>query len=41
VLQELGETERARTYLQRFLELWGTGDDDLESVADARERLES
>jgi len=40
VLQEMGETEQARTYLDRFLELWGSGDDDLQGVADARSRLD-
>jgi tetratricopeptide (TPR) repeat protein len=40
VLQEMGETEQARTYLEQFLELWGSGDDDLQGVADARARLE-
>jgi len=40
VLQEMGETEQARTYLDQFLELWGSGDDDLQGVADARRRLD-
>jgi tetratricopeptide (TPR) repeat protein len=39
VLQEMGEAERARTYLEQFLELWGSGDSDLNGVADARRRL--
>ncbi|UCG88555.1 MAG: tetratricopeptide repeat protein, partial [Gemmatimonadota bacterium] len=39
VLHEMGEAERARSYLERFLELWGSGDDDLIGLADARRRL--
>jgi len=40
VFQEMGETERARTYLEQFIGLWGSGDDDLQGVADARMRLQ-
>jgi tetratricopeptide (TPR) repeat protein len=39
VLEEMGETDKSRVYLARFLELWGSGNEDLLGVADARRRL--
>lgn len=40
VLGEMGETDQSHVYLERFLELWGSGDEDLIGVADARRRLD-
>lgn len=40
VLEEMGETDKSSFYLERFLELWGSGDEDLAGVADARKRLD-
>ena len=39
VLEEMGETRKSRIYLEKFLELWGSGDKGLVGVADARRRL--
>ena len=39
VLEELGKTEESREYLQKFIELWGSGDKGLTGVDDARQRL--
>jgi len=40
VFEELGDTENSRLYLEKFLELWGSGDEGLVGVADARRRLQ-
>ena len=40
VLDELGEREQAGMLNRRFLELWGSGDDDIPMVGEARDRLE-
>jgi len=39
LLEEMGKTEASRQYLEKFLELWGSGDEGLTGVADARRRL--
>lgn len=39
VLTALGDDERARPHLERFLELWGEGDPGLQGVAEARALL--
>lgn len=39
VLEEMGKKEEAQTYYKKFLELWGSGDDDLYGIDDARRRL--
>jgi len=36
VLEEMGETQRAREYFDQFIELWGSGDEGLPFVEDAR-----
>jgi len=38
--EEMGETEKSRIYLEKFLDLWGAGDEGLIGVADARQRLQ-
>jgi len=40
VYEEMGETEKSRTYFKKFLELWGAGDEGLVGVEDARQRLQ-
>lgn len=39
ILEEMGEIDMSRVYLEKFLELWGEGDEDLLGVADARRRI--
>ncbi len=41
LLEEMGKTEESRIYLEKFLDLWGSGDEGLIGVADARRRLNS
>jgi len=38
--EEMGEGKKSLDYLERFLELWGSGDEGLEGVEDARLRLQ-
>jgi len=40
VYEEMGEIENSRIYLEKFLELWGSGDEGLAGVEDARRRLQ-
>jgi len=41
LLQEMGKTEESRLYLEKFLDLWGSGDEGLIGVAEARRRLKA
>ena len=38
--EDMGESEKALFYLGRFLELWGSGDEGLTGVDDARQRIQ-
>jgi tetratricopeptide (TPR) repeat protein len=40
VYEALGDTENSRIYLEKFLDLWGSGDEGLVGVDDARLRLQ-
>jgi len=38
--EEMGESKKSQEYFERFLELWGSGDEGLEGVNDARQHLQ-
>jgi len=40
VYEALGDAENSRIYLEKFLDLWGSGDEGLVGVTDARRRLQ-
>lgn len=38
--EEMGDSKKSQEYFERFLEIWGSGDEGLEGVDDTRQRLQ-